>query len=120
MNFRFLQSGQAAAMLLAAFASVAVAADQPAVKRSKNKICHELGSPGYDQTLRFTSFNSIEACLKAGGRLPKNLTFNKPRFDPSEPAHPGEDGVLFGPLVRVIDGDTIVVKVQGAALRVRL
>src|SRR5205814_1452780 len=111
-----------ATVLLAvvAHASIAGAADPPAVKKSKTKICHERGSPGYQQTLHFKAFATVEACLKSGGKLPKNSSHQKSQFDPTKPAHPGDEGVLFGPLVRIIDGDTIVVKIQGAALHIRL
>jgi hypothetical protein len=42
----------------------------PSVKKSKRGICHVRGSQGYEQTLNFTAFQSLEACLAAGGRLP--------------------------------------------------
>jgi endonuclease YncB( thermonuclease family) len=77
------------------------------------------GTAGYPQTIHFKTFGSIEACLKSGGRLPEAAT-HKTNFEPSKPAHAGDEGVLFGPLIRVIDGDTLIVKVQGAALRIRL
>jgi endonuclease YncB( thermonuclease family) len=105
---------------LFAFGAVADAAAEPAVKRSRAGICHEQGTQGYGQTIHFKSFPTIDACLKSGGRLPKNSSTKKSHFDPTKPAHPGDDGVLFGPLVRVVDGDTIDVRIQGAVLRVRL
>jgi endonuclease YncB( thermonuclease family) len=45
---------------------------------------------------------------------------NKDAFDSTKPARAGDEGVLFGPLVRVKDGDTFVVKVQGYAMDFRL
>ncbi len=42
----------------------------PPVKKSVSNICHEEGSTYYDQTKEFTSYSSIEECLKSG-RLPK-------------------------------------------------
>ena len=42
----------------------------PPVKKSKRGICHVRGSQGYEQTLNFTAFQSLDACLAAGGRLP--------------------------------------------------
>ena len=107
-------------LLVAGSASFAGAASDVAVKKSRNGICHELGSAGYDQTKHFKSFKSLEACLKSGGRLPKSPAHRKSYFDPSKPSHPGDDGVLFGPLLRVVDGDTLDVKIQGAVLRFRL
>jgi micrococcal nuclease len=41
-------------------------------------------------------------------------------FDPAKPVHAGEEGALFGPLVRVKDGDTLVVKIQGVEVDFRL
>ena len=45
---------------------------------------------------------------------------NKKDFDPDKPARPGDERVLYGPLARVIDGDTLVVKIQGAEMTFRL
>ncbi|HOX41133.1 MAG TPA: thermonuclease family protein [bacterium] len=42
------------------------------VKMSSSKICHAPGTTYYDRTTNFTPYDSIEACLAAGGRLPKN------------------------------------------------
>jgi len=41
------------------------------VKKSRSGICHAPGTTYYAQTQRFTAFDSIEACLASGGRLPK-------------------------------------------------
>lgn len=121
MGVQLIQGGLLAAILLVAgSASFADPASDVAVKKSRNGICHERGSSGYEQTKRFKAFETLGACLKSGGRLPKNSTHKKSHFDPSTPSHPGDDGVLFGPLVRVVDGDTLDVKIQGAALRFRL
>lgn len=48
-----------------AFASV--------VKMSNSGICHQPQSSWYDRTKNFQPFDSIEACLAAGGRLPKGV-----------------------------------------------
>ena len=50
----------------------------------------------------------------------KQHCHKKKEFDPAKRPHPGDEGVLFGPLVRVIDGDTLVVKIQGAEVEFRL
>jgi len=47
------------------------AAEQQPVKMSKSGICHAPGSTYYDRTTHFTPFATMNACLKAGGRLPK-------------------------------------------------
>jgi endonuclease YncB( thermonuclease family) len=109
----------AAILLVAGSLAIAAVPAEPAVKKSRAGICHERGTAGYEQTIHFRGFPSLDACLKSGGRLPKNAKI-KPRFDPTTPARAGDDGVLFGPLVNVIDGDTLIVKIQGAALHFRL
>jgi endonuclease YncB( thermonuclease family) len=109
-----------AILLVAGSASSAAGSPEVAIKKSKAGICHERGTPGYQQTIHFKSFDSLAACLKSGGRLPKSAARKKSHFDPSTPAHAGDEGVLYGPLIRVIDGDSLIVKVQGAELHIRL
>jgi hypothetical protein len=69
------------AALIAAAASTPAAAqtapvrdevgpEQPAVKKSHTGICHAKGSPYYNQTKKFEEFESLQACLDSGGRLP--------------------------------------------------
>jgi len=43
----------------------------PPVKKSRNGICHDRSSPWYDQTTHYVAFETLEACLDSGGRLPK-------------------------------------------------
>ena len=43
----------------------------PAVKKSNTGICHEKGTFFYNNTKKFTAYNSIDECLRSGGRLPK-------------------------------------------------
>lgn len=43
------------------------------VKMSKSGICHDPSSPWYAQTQSFTPFESMEQCLRAGGRPPKGM-----------------------------------------------
>ena len=50
----------------------------------------------------------------------KQHCHRKELLDLSKPFHAGDEGALYGALVRVIDGDTIVVKIQGAELEFRL
>lgn len=120
MSVRFIRGGLFAVILLAAgSASIAATPPDPVVKKSRSSICHERGTAGYQQTVHFKAYGSIEACLKSGGRLPKNAA-RKTRFDSSKPARAGDEGVLYGPLVKVIDGDTLIVRIQGAPMPVRL
>ncbi|MEZ9627978.1 HNH endonuclease family protein [Vibrio breoganii] len=46
------------------------------VKLSNSDICHDEQSPSYNRTKNFTPFNTLEACLDTGGRLPKGYTPN--------------------------------------------
>lgn len=49
------------------------AAPAPAVviKKSDNGICHDPSSPSYEKTTKFTSFASMDECVKSGGKPPK-------------------------------------------------
>lgn len=48
--------------------------DEPTVKQSLSGICHDESSSSYNRTKRYTAFDSISACIDAGGRLPKSAT----------------------------------------------
>ncbi len=43
----------------------------PAVKKSSTGLCHAQGTRYYNQTLKYTTYDSISACLASGGKLPK-------------------------------------------------
>ena len=43
----------------------------PMVKKSSSGLCHSQGTRYYAQTLKYTAYTSIEACLASGGKLPK-------------------------------------------------
>lgn len=43
------------------------------VKKTSSGICHPPASSYYERTESFRPFNSVEACLTSGGRLPKML-----------------------------------------------
>ena len=45
--------------------------DNPPVKKSDSGICHARGTTYYSRTTHFTPYETLEACLKSGGRLPK-------------------------------------------------
>jgi hypothetical protein len=55
------------------FHSFALAAPPP-IKQSSSGLCHSVESRWYERTKNFTPFNSMDACLAAGGRLPKGVT----------------------------------------------
>ena len=44
--------------------------NEPPVKMSRSGICHAKGSVFYKRTKRFEAFQSVRACLEAGGRRP--------------------------------------------------
>lgn len=44
----------------------------PEVKLSRTGICHARGSRYYQQTRIFTAYATVDECLRAGGRLPRN------------------------------------------------
>ena len=47
------------------------AQSDPPVKMSSSGICHQKGkSSYYPQTKKFTAYNTLDECLKAGGRMP--------------------------------------------------
>jgi endonuclease YncB( thermonuclease family) len=45
---------------------------------------------------------------------------SKPLFDPAQQPRAGDEGVFYGPLVRVKDGDSLIARVQGVAMDFRL
>lgn len=52
--------------------SVALAqAGDPPVKMSRTGICHPRGGTYYWKTKNFVPYNSMEACIRAGGRAPR-------------------------------------------------
>jgi hypothetical protein len=51
--------------------SIAAANEEPPVKMSKTGICHARGTSYYAQTKNYTSYNTLEECLQAGGRKSK-------------------------------------------------
>jgi len=50
----------------------------PQVKMSKSEICHATDSSYYKRTKTFTAYETLNKCLEAGGRLPKNYTPKQP------------------------------------------
>ncbi|MCF2902489.1 HNH endonuclease family protein [Pseudoalteromonas sp. OFAV1] len=56
--------------------SGATSAASDIVKQSKSGICHDQTSPYYVKTKNFTAYKTIDDCLDAGGRLPKNASYN--------------------------------------------
>ena len=55
---------------LALVGSSTVWAADPAVKKSESGICHDVSSASFKNTQKFTPYDSLDACLKSGGRMP--------------------------------------------------
>lgn len=74
--------------------SVHGAAASPNVKRVTSGICYTRGQTGYEDARAYKGFESIEACLSAGGRLP-NLKgfFNQGMQSPVPVAAPATEPV---------------------------
>jgi hypothetical protein len=47
----------------------------PLVKQSSSGICHDRSGGSYNQTKKYIAFDTIAACINAGGRLPKGKTY---------------------------------------------
>lgn len=47
-------------------------------------------------------------------------TGKKPLYDREHPPKVGDEGVFYGPVVRIVDGDTFNAKVQGVVMKFRL
>ncbi|MGM7318417.1 HNH endonuclease family protein [Idiomarina sp. ST10R2A5] len=69
-----LLSISALTFLLIASTSVLATSPEPAVKKSNSGICHAEDSRWYSRTKNFTPYDTLDACLESGGRLPKGYT----------------------------------------------
>ena len=63
-------------VLTAVFSIQPVSADL--IKKTKSGICHPPASSYYERTKSYEAFESVPACLAAGGRLPKGMGSNAP------------------------------------------
>jgi hypothetical protein len=88
---RYLALATFALMLACSQRAGSVENGGPAVKLSENGICHAQGSSFYAATLHYQAFDTLEDCLKAGGRLPKASRHAKQPAaqEISRPAEPG-------------------------------
>ncbi len=62
---------RAALLTTALLLSNTALASSHIVKMSNSGICHDEHSSSYNRTKNYTPFNTLEACLDSGGRLPK-------------------------------------------------
>ena len=67
----------------------ALAADA-VVKKSDSGICHDASSSSYSNTKKFTPFDSIDACVKSGGKLPAGA---KEAVAPAEVVKKSDSGI---------------------------
>jgi hypothetical protein len=70
MQLRLCQAGT---LFFGVIFSTQVFATQ-VIKKSSSGICHPPQSSWYERTKNYTAFDSLEACLAVGGRLPKGIT----------------------------------------------
>ncbi|PHS59769.1 MAG: HNH endonuclease [Alcanivorax sp.] len=74
LNFiRAFASAVVITLLLTALGIPSAIAQSPTVKMSNSKICHDKNSPYYARTKNYKSYDTLKACLDAGGRLPKGV-----------------------------------------------
>lgn len=55
-------------------AALSSAAASTLIKKTSSGICHPPASSYYDRTKNYRAYNSVDACLRSGGRLPKNMS----------------------------------------------
>ena len=72
-GFELIRTRQLIGFLLI-FYSFTTICNAEIVKLSRSGICHPEYSPYYTRTTHYTSYSTLEACLAAGGRLPKNVS----------------------------------------------
>ena len=64
-------------------ASASATPSKPEVKKSNSGICHAEDSRWYSRTKNFTPYDTLDACLKSGGRLPKGYKYRKTNSQPT-------------------------------------
>lgn len=70
---RAFASAVAITLLLTLLGIPSAIAQNPTVKMSNSKICHDKNSSYYSRTKNYKSYDTLKACLDAGGRLPKGV-----------------------------------------------
>ncbi|MEQ8185325.1 HNH endonuclease family protein [Marinobacter salarius] len=74
------------------------------VKKTSSGICHPPASPYYERTQDFEPFDSVDACVTSGGRLPKTLVQNQ-STQPTESSSTSYARSAFGNGWDDADGD---------------
>src|SRR5262245_27471594 len=85
----------AAISMVAASVLAQNANSEPAVKMSRSGICHEHGTVHYQQTIYFEPYESMEACLTAGGRRMGGEASDEPQPYTYRGTHPPKSYVPF-------------------------
>ncbi|WP_420390693.1 HNH endonuclease family protein [Marinobacter sp.] len=62
-----------------------ISADAVVVKKSNSGLCHPPQSGWYERTKNYTAFDSLEACLDSGGKLPKGVNHISPNDSQDSP-----------------------------------
>lgn len=75
------------------------------VKQSSSGICHDQSSSYYERTKRFKPFSSLDACLRAGGRLPKGYSSSSTSSSNTPTTSSGYSREQFGRGWADMDGD---------------
>lgn len=78
-------------MLVLTVAACQVWAADPAVKKSDSGICHDASSPSYKNTKKFTPFNSMDECVKSGGKPAGNAA--KPQEGAADVVKKSDSGI---------------------------
>lgn len=60
-------------LVLFVFQAFSISASPVEVKQSTSGFCHPPQSSWYERTKNYTAFDSLQSCLKAGGKLPKGV-----------------------------------------------
>jgi 5-methylcytosine-specific restriction endonuclease McrA len=62
------------ALVISFGSCAAIPNSEPQVKQSSSGICHDNSSGSFNRTKNYIPFDTIAACIDAGGRLPKSAT----------------------------------------------
>ncbi|WP_273207067.1 HNH endonuclease family protein [Marinobacter subterrani] len=99
---KYFQHSLLAVMLLI----VSGIASAEVVKKTSSGICHPPESSYYERTHDFKPFDSVEACVTSGGRLPKTLAQNQ-STQPTEASSTSYARSAFGHGWDDADGDCL-------------
>jgi hypothetical protein len=68
---------------------------EPRVKQSSSGICHDKSSGSFNRTKNYIPFDSIAACIEAGGRLPKGKIYQVDKANNEAIEQGGEFSTLY-------------------------